>query len=144
MGRDSKYCNKKTINIESLRNKVLPLSLEDYFVIRYYKDDVNCEKIGEELGISGSSTRRIMKELGLPLRNKRQVMKRLHAKTKGRKWTNEQARKNVSEGVKRSYDVIEGLRELRAETFRKAKDVQRDEANIGLLIMHASKEKEVK
>jgi len=30
------------------------------------------------------------------------------------------------------------------KTIRKAKDAQRDEANIGLLIMHTSKEKEVK
>jgi len=139
MGRDSKYCNKKTIKVEDLREKVAPISLEDYFILRYYRDDVNCETIGKELGISGSSVRRIMSELGIGLRNKNQVMKRLHAKTKGRKWTSEQARKNVSEGVKRSYDVIDGLRELRAETFRKAKEEHKNDKNVGLLVMHALK-----
>lgn len=139
MGRDSKYCNKKTIKIEDLREKVAPISLEDYFVLRYYKDDVNCETIGKELGISGSSVRRIMNELGIELRNKSLVMKRLHNKTRGRKWTNEQAKKNVSEGVKRSYDVVNGLRELRAETFRKAKEEHKNDQNIGLLVMHALK-----
>ena len=48
MGRDSKYCNKNTINIENLRKKVSPVSLEDYFILRYYKDNVNCECIGLE------------------------------------------------------------------------------------------------
>ena len=139
MGRDNKYCNKKTIKIEYLREKVAPVSLEDYFILRYYRDDANCEIIGKELGISGSSVRRIMNELGIELRNKNQVMKRLHAKTKGRKWTNEQAKKNVSEGVKRSYDVIDGLKELRAETFRKAKEEHKNNQNIGLLVMHALK-----
>lgn len=32
MGRDSKYCNKKTIKIKDLREKVTPTSLEDYFI----------------------------------------------------------------------------------------------------------------
>ena len=139
MGRDSKYCNKKTIKIEDLRDKVSPISLEDYFVLRYYKDDVSCEDIGKELGISGSSARRIMNELGISLRNKRQTMKRLHNYTRGRKWDNEQAKRNVSEGVKRSYDVVKGLREFRAETFRKAKEEHKNEQNVGLLVMHASK-----
>lgn len=139
MGRGSKYCNKKTIKIEDLREKVAPISLEDYFVLRYYKDDVSCETIGKELGISGSSVRRIMNELGIELRNKSLVMKRLHNKTRGRKWTNEQAKKNVSEGVKRSYDVIDGLRELRADTFRKAKEEHKNDQNIGLFVMHALK-----
>ena len=40
MGRDSKYCNKNTISIENLRKKVSPVSLEDYFILRYYKDNV--------------------------------------------------------------------------------------------------------
>lgn len=43
MGRDSKYCNKKTIKIKDLREKVAPTSLEDYFILRYYKDDVRCK-----------------------------------------------------------------------------------------------------
>lgn len=139
MGRDSKYCNKKTIKIEDLREKVAPINLEDYFVLRYYRDDVNCETIGKELGISGSSVRRIMNELGIDLRNRSLVMKRLHNKTRGRKWTNEQAKKNVSAGVKRSYEVIDGLREFRAETFRKAKEEHKNEQNIGLLVMHAAR-----
>lgn len=144
MGRGSKYCNKKTIKIEDLREKVAPTSLEDYFVLRYYKDDVNCETIGKELGISGSSVRRIMNELGIELRNKNQVMKRLHAKTKGRKWTNEQAKKNVSEGVKRSYDVIDGLREKRSkDNVRVWNEMTEEEKENrykpGLLVMHARK-----
>ena len=139
MGRNSKYCNKKTIKIEDLRKKVLPISLEDYFILRYYRDDVNCETIAKELEISASSVRRIMNELGIGIRNKKLVMKRLHNYTKGRKWTNEQAKKNVSEGVKQSYDAVEGLRELRAEVFRKAKDEHKNEQNIGLLVMHAAR-----
>ena len=144
MGRCSKYCNKKTIKIEDLREKVAPISLEDYFVLRYYKDDVNCEMIGKELGISGSSVRRIMNELGIELRNKNQVMKRLHNKTRGRKWANEQAKKNVSEGVKRSYDVIDGLREKRSkDNVRVWNEMTEDEKENrykpGLLVMHARK-----
>lgn len=144
MGRDSKCCNKKTIKIEDLRAKVSPISLEDYFILRYYKDDVSCETIGQELGISGSSVRRIMNELGISLRNKNQVMKRLHAKTKGRKWTNEQAKKNVSEGVKRSYNVVDGLREKRSKDNIKvwnemSEDEKENRYKPGLLAMHASK-----
>ena len=115
MGRDRKYCNKNTISIENLRKKVSPVSLEDYFILRYYKDNVNCECIGLELGISGSSVRRIMKELGINLRNKEQCMKRLHNYTRGRKWTNEKAKENVSKGVKHSYDEVDGLREQRSK-----------------------------
>lgn len=34
MGRDSKYCNKKTIKIKDLREKAAPISLEQKKSIR--------------------------------------------------------------------------------------------------------------
>lgn len=144
MARDSKYCNKNTISIESLRAKVAPVSLEDYFVLKYYKDNVNCECIGLELGISGSSVRRIMKELGIDLRNKEQCMKRLHDYTRGRKWINEQAKENVSKGVKCSYKEIDGLREQRSKDNIKAwssmsEQEKKNRYMPGLITMHASK-----
>lgn len=144
MGRDSKYCNKNTISIENLRKKVSPVSLEDYFILRYYKDNVNCECIGLELGISGSSVRRIMKELGINLRNKEQCVKRLHNYTRGRKWTNEKAKENVSKGVKSSYDEIDGLREQRSKDNVKvwssmSENEKKNRYMPGLVTMHASK-----
>ena len=126
-------------NVRDIEKLVYPQRLSDYFTIKYYQEKMTCEQIGEELGISGSSVRRYMKFVGVDLRNREQCMKRLHDYTRGRKWTNEQAKKNVSEGVKRSYDVIDGLRELRAETFRKAKEEHKNDQNVGLLVMHALK-----
>lgn len=62
MGRDSKYCNKNTISIENLRKKVSPVSLEDYFILRYYKDNVNCECIGYMPGlVTMNASKRIKK-----------------------------------------------------------------------------------
>lgn len=131
-------------NVRKLENFVKPQSLKDFFIIKYYKEDLSCEQIGNLLGISTASVRRYMKFVGVGLRNKNQVMKRLHAKTKGRKWTNERAKKNVSEGVKRSYDVVDGLREKRSKdniiTWNKmAEDEKENRYKPGLLVMHARK-----
>ena len=64
--------------------------------------------------------------------------------TRGRKWTNEQAKKNVSEGVKRSYDVVDGLREKRSkDNVRVWNEMTEDEKENrykpGLLVMHTRK-----
>lgn len=131
-------------NVRKLENLVKPQSLKDFFIIKYYKEDLSCEQIGNLLGISAASVRRYMKFVGVDLRNKNQVMKRLHAKTKGRKWTSEQAKKNVSEGVKRSYDAIDGLREKRSKdnikTWNKMTEEEKENRyKPGLLVMHARK-----
>lgn len=131
-------------NVRRLENLVKPQSLKDFFTIKYYKEDLSCEQIGSLLGISAASIRRYMKFVGVDLRNKSQVMKRLHSYTKGRKWTNEQAKKNVSKGVKRSYDVVDGLRERRSRDNVKAWNKMSDEEKEnrykpGLLVMHVRK-----
>lgn len=131
-------------NVRKLEDFVKPQSLKDFFIIKYYKEDLSCEQIGNLLDISAASVRRYMKFIGAELRNKNQVMKRLHAKTKGRKWTNEQAKKNVSKGVKRSYDVVDGLREKRSnDNVRTWNEMTEEEKENrykpGLLVMHARK-----
>lgn len=131
-------------NIRKLENIVKPQSLKDFFIIKYYKEDLSCEQIGSLLNISAASVRRYMKFVGVDLRNKKQVMKRLHNYTKGRKWTNEQAKKNVSKGVKRSYEVIDGLREQRSKDNIRAWNEMQDKEKEnrykpGLLVMHARK-----
>jgi len=131
-------------NIKTLEKLVEPQSLSDFFTIKYYKEDLTCEQIGSLLGVSGSSVRRYMKHVGVALRNKNQVMKRLHNYTRGRKWTNEQAKKNVSVGVKRSYEVIDGLREQRSkdniQVWNGMKEEEKENRyKPGLLVMHARK-----
>lgn len=143
MVKDSRHRSFED-NVRKLEEIVKPQSLKDFFIIKYYKEDLSCEQIATLLGISSSSVKRYMKFVGVDLRNKDQVMKRLHAKTKGRKWTNEQAKRNVSEGVKRSYDVIDGLREKRSKDNVKVWNEMTEEEKEnrykpGLLVMHARK-----
>ena len=131
-------------NVKKLEDLVKPQSLKDFFIIKYYKEDLSCEQIGNLLGISAASVRRYMKFVGVDLRNREQCMKRLHDYTRGRKWTNEQAKKNVSEGVKRSYDVVDGLREKRSkDNVRVWNEMTEDEKENrykpGLLVMHTRK-----
>lgn len=85
-----------------------------------------------------------MKFVGVDLRNKKQVMKRLHNYTKDRKWMNEQAKKNVSKGVKRSYEVIDGLMEKRSKDNVKTWDKMTEEEKEnrykpGFFVMQARK-----
>ena len=131
-------------NVHDIEKLAYPQRLSDYFTIKYYQEKMTCEQIGEELGISGSSIRRYMKFVGVDLRNRERCMKRLHDYTRGRKWTNEQAKKNVSEGVKRSYDVVDGLREKRSkDNVRVWNEMTEDEKENrykpGLLVMHTRK-----
>ena len=71
-------------------------------------------------------------------------MKRVHNCTRGRKWTNEKAKENVSKGVKHSYDEIDGLREQRSKDNVKvwssmSENEKENRYMPGLVTMHASK-----
>lgn len=131
------------IDINELRQRVSPEKLEDWFVLRYYQDNWNTVEMGEFLGISATSCQRIMKRLGVRLRTKNEVMKRLHNYTRGRKWTNEQAKKNVAIGVKRSYENEE-LRKVRTRDNKRVWSQMTEEEKVsrytpGLLTMQSRK-----
>lgn len=133
-------------NVYAIEKAVYPQNLYDYFTIKYYQEKLSCEQIGNELHISAASVRRYMKFVGVNLRSKEQCLKRLHNHTKGRKWTNQKAKKNISEGVKRSYDTIEGLRERRSkDNLRVWNEMSEEEKKSrytpGLFVMHSKKRK---
>lgn len=74
----------------------------EYIHTQYWKG-IPLKDIAKHLGVSTSSVMRFCKYCGVEIRNKQQAIREVHNKIRGRKWTNEEARKNVSEGVKKSY-----------------------------------------
>lgn len=133
-------------NVRDIEKLVYPQRLSDYFTIKYYQEKMTCEQIGEELGISGSSVRRYMKFVGVDLRNREQCMKRLHDYTRGRKWDNEEAKINVSKGVKASY--TSELRKQRSKDNARVWDSMSEQEKKnrcmpGLLVMHSRKRRDI-
>ena len=133
-------------NVRDLEKLVYPQRLSDYFTIKYYQEKLTCEQFGEELGISGSSVRRYMKFVGVDLRSKEQCMKRLHDYTRGRKWDNEEAKANVSKGVKASYTPE--LRKQRSKDNVRAwglmsEQEKKNRCTPGLLVMHSRKRRDI-
>lgn len=133
-------------NVHDIEKLVYPQRLSDYFTIKYYKEKLSCEQIGKELNISAASVRRYMKFVGVSLRNKEQCLKKLHNYTRGRKWDNEQAKKNVSEGVKASY--TQELKEQRSKDNIKCWDSmttaeKKSRYEPGLQVMHSKKRRDL-
>lgn len=102
-----------------LDNSKLTLDeLIDYVQIQY-NYGVPLYKLAKYLGTSVSSLQRFCKFYNIKINSREEQLVKLHKITKGRKWTNKDACKNVSEGVKKSYKNDPNLSKLRAEVNTK-------------------------
>ena len=111
-------------------------------IIRLYEKDIerlyrdkklSFAKISELLGIySGPTLYRYMKKLN-KVRTREEQLADLKRSNTGRMWT-EETKRNVSEGVKRSYERNKNLRSVRSEDNRKRwskLSKRREKQNVG-------------
>lgn len=102
--------------IKMLDNSCLNLKeLKEYIRVAN-ESGTKADDIAKHLGVSVSSLRRFCRTYNVKIRNKEEQLNDLHKTLKGRKWTNEEAKKNVSEAVKKSY--TKELRESRSNSNR--------------------------
>lgn len=109
------------------------------YIEKSYNSGSSLNKIASCLGVSLSTIRRFCKDHDIKTRTKKEQLEDLHKATKGRKWTNEQAKKNVSIAVKKSYD--EELRKSRSESNKNRwkewdKEKRKQVVSNGLVAMH--------
>lgn len=134
----------KPIYSKMLRNSCLTKEGLKTYISTQYNNGKTLEEISKFLGVSKSSVDRFCRYSGIKLRTKEEQLSDLHKELKGRKWTNEEAKKNVSVGVKNSYN--DELRKSRSES-NKNRWQSLDEnkrfqvVSNGLVSMHRNKHK---
>lgn len=122
-----------------LANSKLTLSELIEYVQTQYDNGVALHRLAKYLGVSTPSVQRFCKEYNIKIKTKEEQLNDLHNKTRGRKWTDEQAKKNVSIGVKKSYD--DKLRNERAKSNKQRWDnwsesKRKQVVMNGLVVMH--------
>ena len=127
-------------SVESmLKNSKLSLEELIDYIRTQYNNGTKLHKLAEYLGVSVSSVQRFCKEYNIKIKTKEEQLNDLHNTTRGRKWTDEKAKSNVSIGVKNSYD--EQLRNKRSESNKRrwqswSKDKRKQVVMNGLVVMH--------
>lgn len=92
-------CNSFKDNIKKLEKIIEPQSLRDFFITKYFKENLSCEQIASTLGISESSVRRYMRYLNIDIRYSVQIMRLFNEHEK------------LVNGVEYTYD--DAIRELK-------------------------------
>lgn len=134
----------KPIYSKMLRNSCMNKEeLKEYITVQYWNGKT-LEEIGKFLGVSKSSVDRFCRYSKIKLRTHDEQLKDLHKELKGRTWVNEEAKKNVSIGVKNSYNS--DLRRSRSESNKNRwanwnEDKRKQVVSNGLVSMHKVRHK---
>lgn len=83
--------------------QLVGMDIKKYLHNSYWIKKMSMDDIAREIYVSGSFVKRLVKEKGIKIRSRIEQLQQLKLLNTGRKWT-EEAKRNVSIGVKASYD----------------------------------------